>query len=136
MKRTDELVELCKSLYVREQLTYKEIGRRVNINERTIRTWKDKDKSDWDREREAYLDSKRSMYAELYEFMRELVASIRADLKTGEKVDQSRLSCVARILPLILRPKDYEEVIKQKKEAEESAEQADLAAVIAAAMEL
>ncbi|MBQ6910167.1 MAG: DUF1804 family protein, partial [Synergistaceae bacterium] len=65
MKRTDELVELCKNLYVREQLTYREIGRRVNINEKTIRCWKDKDASDWDREREAYLDSKLSMHAEL-----------------------------------------------------------------------
>lgn len=136
MKRTDELVELCKNLYVREQLTYREIGRRVNINEKTIRCWKDKDASDWDREREAYLDSKRSMHAELYEFMRELVASIRADLRDGEKLDQSRLSCVARILPLVLKPKDYEEVSKAKKEEEESAEKADIAAIIANAMGL
>ena len=135
MKRTAELVELCKNLYVREQLTYREIAKRVGFDEKTIRNWKNRD-GDWDREREAYLDSKRSFHEELYEFMREIIASVRSDLKSGEKVDQSRLSCVARILPLVLKPKDYEEVVKHKKEAEESAEQADLAAVIAAAMEL
>lgn len=135
MKRTTELVELCKNLYVREQLTYKEIAKRVGVNERTIRAWKDRDGC-WDREREAYLDSKRSFHEELYEFMREIIASVRDDLKNGEKIDQSRLSCVARILPLVLKPKDYEDAVKSKKEAEENAEQADLAAVIAAAMEL
>jgi transposase len=135
MKRTAELVELCKNLYVREQLTYREIAKRVGFDEKTIRNWKNRD-GDWDREREAYLDSKRSFHEELYEFMREIIASVRDDLKSGEKIDQSRLSCVARILPLVLKPKDYEEVVKRKKEAEESAEQADLAAVIAAAMEL
>lgn len=135
MKRTAELVELCKNLYVREQLTYREIAKRVGFDEKTIRSWKNRD-GDWDREREAYLDSKRSFHEELYEFMREIIASVRDDLKSGEKIDQSRLSCVARILPLVLKPKDYDEVVKRKKEAEESAEQADLAAVIAAAMEL
>lgn len=135
MKRTVELVELAKSMYVREQLTYKEIAKRLDLNERTIRNWKNAD-GDWDREREAYLASKKSFYEELYDFMREIISSVRADLKAGEKVDQTRLSCVARILPLVLKPKDYEDVAKQRREAEDAAEQADLAAVIAAAMEI
>ena len=135
MKRSVELVELAKGMYVREQLTYKEIAKRLDLNERTIRNWKNAD-GDWDREREAYLASKKSFHEELYDFMREIISSVRADLKAGEKVDQTRLSCVARILPLVLKPKDYEDVAKQRKEAEDAAEQADLAAVIAAAMEL
>lgn len=136
MKRTAELVELCKNMYVREQLSYREIGERLSINERTVRNWKDKDGCSWDREREAYLDSKKSFHEELYEFMRELIASIRADLKDGVKLDQSRLSCAARIMPLILKPKDYEEAAKAKKDTGDSTGQTDLAAVIAAAMEL
>lgn len=135
MKRSVELVELAKGMYVREQLTYKEIAKRLDLNERTIRNWKNAD-GDWDREREAYLASKKSFHEELYDFMREIISSVRADLKAGEKVDQTRLSCVARILPLVLKPKDYEDVAKQRREAEDAAEQADLAAVIAAAMEI
>lgn len=135
MKRSVELVELAKGMYVREQLTYKEIAKRLELNERTIRNWKNAD-GDWDREREAYLASKKSFHEELYDFMREIISSVRADLKAGEKIDQTRLSCVARILPLVLKPKDYEDVAKQRREAEDAAEQADLAAVIAAAMEL
>ena len=135
MKRSVELVELAKGMYVREQRTYKEIAKRLDLNERTIRNWKNAD-GDWDREREAYLASKKSFHEELYDFMREIISSVRADLKAGEKVDQTRLSCVARILPLVLKPKDYEDVAKQRREAEDAAEQADLAAVIAAAMEI
>ena len=37
MKRTAELVELCKNLYVREQLTYRVIAKRVGFDEKTIR---------------------------------------------------------------------------------------------------
>lgn len=133
MKRTDELVELCKNLYVREQLTYREIARRVQVNGRTVRSWKDRD-GNWDREREAFLESKRGMHAELYEFTRELISSIRNDLKNGEKVDQSRLSCIARILPLILKPKDYEETSKEKEE--KATEPLNVALAIAEAMEL
>ena len=134
MKRNEELVELCKNLYVREQLTYKEIAKRVQVNERTVRKWKDRD-GHWDREREAFLDSKRGMHAELYEFTRELISSIRNDLSLGEKIDQSRLSCIARILPLILKPKDYEETASKSKE-EKDTEPLNVALAIAEAMEL
>lgn len=136
MKRTADLVELAKGMYVREQLTYKEIAKRLELNERTIRNWRRASGGSWDREREAYLASKKGFHEELYDFMREIISSVRSDLKTGDKIDQTRLSCIARILPLVLKPKDYEDVIKQRKEAEDAAEQADLAAVIAAAMEL
>ena len=69
MKRTPELVERAKGLYVREQLTLKEIARRLEVNERTIRTWRDQD-GDWNKERQAYLESKKSFHQELYEFGR------------------------------------------------------------------
>lgn len=134
MKRTPELVERAKGLYVREQLTLKEIARRLEVNERTIRTWRDQD-GDWNKERQAYLESKKSFHQELYEFGRELMNSIRSDFQRGEKVESNRLYCFGRILPLIVKPKDYEEAANLKRQ-EADLNSSDLASLIAQAMDL
>lgn len=134
MKRTPELGELARSLYVREQLTFREISTRIGINERTVRSWRDKDGRTWDTERVAYLDSKKNFHEELYDFARELMSSIRGDFQAGKTVDAARLHCFGRILPLITKPKDYDEVVAARAKAEATAEQADLATIIAQAM--
>lgn len=136
MKRTAELVELAKDLYCHEQLTFKEIARRLGVNDRTIRTWKSRDSQAWEAEREAFLASKRGLHEELYEFSRELIQSIRNDFKAGEKVEQTRVSCLNRILPLIFKPKDYEEVVQQRRDEDTQSEKTDLAAIIAQVMEI
>lgn len=135
MKRP-ELIEQARQMYIREQLSFREIGKRLGVNERTVRVWRSKEK-DWDKEREAYLQSQKGFHEDLYEFTRELMASIRNDLRNGEKIDQSRLYCFKAILPLVVKPRDYEESQEAEEEAAETANSTtDLAAIIAAAMNI
>lgn len=134
--KSPELVEQAKSLYVREQLSFREIGKRLGVNERTVRVWR-KNAKDWDKEREAFLQSKKGFHEDLYEFTRELMASIRTDLRNDEKVDQCRLYLFKAILPLVVKPRDYEETKQAEEEAAETIhDTTDLAAIIAAAMNI
>lgn len=134
--KSPELVEQAKSLYVHDQLSFREIGKRLGVNERTVRVWR-KNAKDWDKEREAFLQSKKGFHEDLYEFTRELMASIRNDLRNGEKIDQSRLYCFKAILPLVVKPRDYEETKQAEEEAAETVSNTtDLAAIIAAAMNI
>lgn len=130
------LVEQAKNLYVRDQLSFREIGKRLDVNERTVRVWR-KNAKDWDKEREAFLQSKKGFHEDLYEFTRELMASIRTDLRNDEKVDQCRLYLFKAILPLVVKPRDYEETKQAEEEAAETIhDTTDLAAIIAAAMNI
>ena len=135
--KSPEIVEQAKNLYVREQLSFREIGKRLGVNERTIRVWR-KNAKDWDKEREAFLQSKKGFHEDLYEFTRELMASIRTDLRNDEKVDQCRLYLFKAILPLVVKPRDYEETKRAEEEeaAETVSNTTDLAAIIAAAMNI
>lgn len=108
----------------------------MGVNERTIRVWR-KNAKDWDKEREAFLQSKKGFHEDLYEFTRELMASIRTDLRNDEKVDQCRLYLFKAILPLVVKPRDYEETKQTEEEAAETIhDTTDLAAIIAAAMNI
>lgn len=134
--KSPEIVEQAKNLYVREQLSFREIGKRLGVNERTIRVWR-KNAKDWDKEREAFLQSQKGFHEDLYEFTRELMASIRTDLRNDEKVDQCRLYLFKAILPLVVKPRDYEETKQAEEEAAETIhDTTDLAAIIAAAMNI
>ena len=133
--KSPELVEQAKNFYVRDQLSFREIGKRLGVNERTVRVWR-KNAKDWDKEREAFLQSQKGFHEDLYEFTRELMASIRTDLRNGEKIDQSRLYCFKAILPLVVKPRDYEESKQTEEETAEVSSTTDLAAVIAAAMNI
>lgn len=134
--KSPEIVEQAKNLYVRDQLSFREIGKRLGVNERTVRVWR-KNAKDWDKEREAFLQSKKGFHEDLYEFTRELMASIRTDLRNDEKVDQCRLYLFKAILPLVVKPRDYEETKQAEEEAAETIhDTTDLAAIIAAAMNI
>ena len=134
--KSPELVEQAKNLYVRDQLSFREIGKRLGVNERTVRVWR-KNAKDWDKEREAFLQSKKGFHEDLYEFTRELMASIRTDLRNDEKVDQCRLYLFKAILPLVVKPRDYEETKQAEEEAAETIhDTTDLATIIAAAMNI
>ena len=133
--KSPELVEQAKNFYVRDQLSFREIGKRLGVNERTVRVWR-KNAKDWDKEREAFLQSQKGFHEDLYEFTRELMTSIRTDLRNGEKIDQSRLYCFKAILPLVVKPRDYEESKQTEEETAEASSTTDLAAVIAAAMNI
>lgn len=102
----------AERLYVVEQCTLAEIASRLRLAEKTVRTWKDE--GDWETKRLQYLRSKQSFHEELYEFSRKLMQSIKDDIDAGEKVETGRLYTLTRLLPMLVKVKDYEDVATRK----------------------
>lgn len=106
----------AERLYVVEQCTIAEISSRLNLSEKTIRLWKEE--GDWERKRTQFLKEKQSLSEELFVFARKLARSIMDDWDKGEKVDTGRLYALARILPLILKTRDFELSLQQNRKEE------------------
>lgn len=104
----------AERLYVVEQCTISEIASRLKLGEKTVRLWKEE--GDWERKKAQFLKEKQSLSEELFVFARKLARSIMDDWDKGEKVDPGRLYALARILPLIMKAKDFETAIAEKKE--------------------
>ncbi|MDQ7799548.1 MAG: hypothetical protein RDU76_11515 [Candidatus Edwardsbacteria bacterium] len=102
----------AERMYVIDQLTIAEIASRLRANEKTIRSWKDA--GDWEIKRGAYLKSKQSFHEELYEFGRLLLKKIREDMANNIPVDANRLYTLTRIIPQLIKVKDYEQIAKQR----------------------
>ena len=104
----------AERLYVIEQYSLIEIARKLNLSRNTPLEWKEL--GDWDNKRKQYLRSKQSFHEELYEFSKKLMKGISEDIDSGEKIDACRLYAFCRILPMIGKVKDYEDVVAKKKE--------------------
>jgi uncharacterized protein YjcR len=104
-------------MYVVNQMTIEEIASRSNSNERTVRRWKEE--GDWDTKKSQYILSKQMFHEELYEFARKLMSGIKDDLDKGEKVDTGRMYAFIRMLPMILKVKEYEDISAKKENKED-----------------
>lgn len=104
----------AERVYVYEHLSIDETAAKVNVSARTIANWKVK--GDWDNKRKKYLKSKQAFHEELYEFARKLMNDIKTDLDNGEKVDTGRMYAFTRMLPLITKVKEYEDISKSIKD--------------------
>lgn len=101
----------AERLYVNDQCAPAEIASRLRLGEKTVRLWKDE--GQWDRKRAEYLASRRAFHEELYDFSRILLQSIKDDIAAGREVSPGRMFAFTKILPNILKVKDYEDVAKQ-----------------------
>ena len=107
----------AERMYVVNQMTIEEIASRSNSNERTVRRWKEE--GDWDTKKSQYILSKQMFHEELYEFARKLMSGIKDDLDKGEKVDTGRMYAFIRMLPMILKVKEYEDISAKKENKED-----------------
>lgn len=102
--------DAAERMAVIEQNTLAEISLKLSVAESTLRNWSREGK--WDEKRKQYLESRQAFHEELYEFARSLMKTINDDMRTGAKVDTGRLYTLGRILPMITKVKDYEDVAK------------------------
>lgn len=103
----------AERLYVVEQYTLAEIASHLHLAEKTVRNWKEE--GDWENKRLRYLKGKQAFHEELYEFARDLMKTIKEDMQNGQKVDPGRMYAFTRLLPLIYRVKEYEDVVSTEK---------------------
>jgi hypothetical protein len=108
----------AERLYVYEQMTIDEVASRLNLGSRTVRNWKDE--NNWDDKKKKYIKSKQAFHEELYEFARKLMQTIKEDLDNGEKVDPGRMYAFTRMLPLITKIKEYEDISSQKEQKQDN----------------
>ena len=109
MVKRDVFFAEAESLYINEYMSLKDIASKLKLNEKTVRAWRKL--GNWEAKRNQYLKSKSSFHEELYAFSRKLMSSIIDDLDKNEKVDSGRLYTFARLLPLITKMKEYEDII-------------------------
>ena len=105
----------AERLFVIEHMSLEEIGNRLKLCRKTVMNWKEV--GDWDGKRKQYLRSRQTFHEELYEFAKKLMKGISEDMDSGEKVDTGRMYAFCRILPMIGKVKDYEDVVAKKKES-------------------
>ncbi len=112
MGKREVLLETAQRLYVIEQMTIEEVASKVDVNEKTIRRWKQK--YGWDLKKENYINSKTMFHEELFNFARKLMTSIEFDMDNNEKVDPGRMFAFTKMLPLITKIKEYEDAVSKK----------------------
>ncbi len=118
----------AERLYCIEQNTLDEISSRMPVAESTLRLWKAE--GDWGRKRKQYLESRQAFHEELYEFSRSLMRTIKDDMDSGQKVDPGRMYSFTRLIPMITKVKDYEEISKKAEQEKPSGITPDLVEII------
>jgi len=107
----------AERMYVIEQRSVDKIASVLDLNFKTVLGWKQE--GNWEEKRFSFLRSKQMFHEELYEFSRKLMISIKDDIEKGEKIDAGRMYTFTRMLPLITKIKEYEDVASKKQESEE-----------------
>ena len=111
------LLEEAESLYVYDFVLINDLAKQLNLNRKTIMAWRDE--YGWEQKRKTYLRSKQSFHEELFEFARKLMKDISANIGSGVEADSGKMSTLCRILPMLPKVKDYEDIIAQKDCVEE-----------------
>lgn len=112
-----QLFAEAERLYIVEQCTLGDIASRLGVHEKTVGNWKEE--GDWESKRSRHLKGKQAFHEELYDFSRKLMQSIKADMEAGKEVSPGRFFALTKMLPMLIKTKDYEEIISRKEKEEE-----------------
>jgi len=102
----------AEKMFVHENLTSAEIAARLKLSEKTIRAWRNE--GGWVEKRNQYLRKDVAFHEELYEFSRKLMRTINSDIENGQKTNTGQLYTFSKILSLITKVKEYEDVVAKK----------------------
>ena len=97
MNNKKHLFNEAERQYIYDFKTVEEIARSLNLNRKTIMSWKEQ--GDWDRK---------------------LMKGISIDMDNGEKVDPGRMYAFCRIIPMFTKVKNYEDIICRKDSKDET----------------
>ena len=103
------LIADAERFYIVDQMTIEEIASKLKVNEKTVRHWKCD--GNWDAQKQQYVQSKQMFHEDLYNFARKLMATIEESFEKGEKVDPGRMYAFMKMLPMITKVKEYEDIV-------------------------
>lgn len=112
--KREELLPEAERLFIYEYMPATAIARKLNLNRKTVNTWRAE--QEWDKKRGAFLKSKMSFHNEMYEFARKLMSGIISDMEAGEKIDPGRMYTFCKIIPMFTKVKNYEDLVAKKEE--------------------
>ena len=113
MTKKYELVADAERFYVVEEMTIEEIAAKLKVNEKTIRFWKSE--GNWETKKSQYIKAQQMFHEDLYNFARKLMSTIEDSFEKGEKVDPGRMFTFMRMLPMITKIKEYEDIVAKCK---------------------
>jgi len=116
LSKKERCFDEAQTLYVQGQHTVNEIASKLVLAEKTVRVWKAQ--GEWDEKRKEFLKSKSSVHSDLYEVIKSVISSVKDDLAAKQKIEASRMYFVTKALPLIIKIKDYENLVNKKQGAE------------------
>jgi len=99
-------------MYVIEQKNLENISIELGLNFKTVLSWKQE--GNWSEKRLDYIKGKQMFHEELYNFARKLMHSIEDDIDNNRKTDNGKLYTFTRMLPLITKIKEYEDIASKK----------------------
>lgn len=114
MSKKDLLSSDAERMYVVEQHGLERIADDLGLNIKTVFAWKQE--GDWEAKRFEFIKSKQMFHEDLYNFARKLMRSIEADIDEGRKSDNGKLYTFTKMLPLITKIKQYEDIVAKKQE--------------------
>jgi len=105
-------------MYVIEQMTLQSIAADLKLNFKTVLKWKQE--GTWEEKRLDYHSGKKAFHERLYNFVQKLMKSIEDDLDNGKTTDSKRFFTFTKLLPLMMKVKQYEDIIAKSRPAEKN----------------
>jgi hypothetical protein len=104
----------AERMYVQGQMTYAEIGAKLDIHPKTVENWKNE--GGWDEKRKAFVTEETCFHEDLFRLCRTLMRNIQNDLDNNEKVDPGRMYAFTKLIPNFLTAKKYEDAVAANKD--------------------
>ena len=104
-----ELHILAERLYVYDFLSIEEVAKRIGVNERTIRRWRDDD--DWFAKRRQFIDKHSNIHKDLYNLARSTFDKIKADMENGDNINPGRLNQMINLIEAMFKSHKAEQIL-------------------------
>ena len=95
------LHKVAEYLYVHDFLNLVEVAKRIGVNERTIRRWRDND--DWLTKRKDFINQHSNVYDDLYGLARYTFEKIKEDMENGNNINHGRMNQMINLFEAMLK---------------------------------
>jgi uncharacterized protein YjcR len=114
MSKKTEFFAIAEKMYTEEQIPISGIADRLDITEKTLRSWRDE--GSWEKKKAQIMKSSQSCHAELYKLVEKLTTQMTEEIESGGSPDGAKLYFVSKMIDKLPKLKAYEETAGEKQE--------------------
>ena len=103
------LHKVAEHLYVHDFLNLVEVAKRIGVNERTIRRWRDN--NDWLAKRREFINQHSNIHDDLYGLARYTFKKIKEDLENGKNINPGRMNQMINLFEATLKSYKAEKLL-------------------------